>query len=506
MSALFGAVLGRVLDEARTLIDEPPDEVVVTCPAAWGSERRAVLLASAPPGTRLVSEPVAAAHYFVDIAGQRIPEGRTAVVYDFGAGTFDASVVRRVGDGFETVASCGLPDSGGLDIDAAIVAHLAAATPDPELWHRLNAPSALRDRRARQQLWDNVRAGKEMLSRASSTWIHLPLLETEVPLGRETLDRLAAPVLDRTVATTREALARAGVGIAGGGVADVAAIFLAGGSSRMPIVVTTLHRAFGIAPVTVDQPELAVAEGSLRTAADGSHDPGDWPGPPAQLLPVEAAYAAGDRPGRNRRLRGAAAAGVLLAVVAAAALANAGQDHKDTTGARLTTSSRSAKPSVSPSPSYPPGVDPCLLGTWRTTTYQNYGLIDNVKVQYTGGGGSVFTYLPDGTSTSDYGAAQPMVATYKGNRWEDVARGTVTMHYTARDGVIQSTVVSSTLFDTLTRNGKYNNSGPATFNLETQQYTCIGDSLRWTSTQGNFAGEAVRVAPPTPITAATTTP
>ncbi|SNT49002.1 Hsp70 protein [Asanoa hainanensis] len=73
------------------------------------------------PAVDLVPEPVAAAQHF---AGQRLAPGRCAAVYDLGAGTFDASVVRRGDTGFETLASDGRTDCGGLDIDAALVARL----------------------------------------------------------------------------------------------------------------------------------------------------------------------------------------------------------------------------------------------------------------------------------------------------------------------------------------------------------------------------------------------
>ncbi|GFJ87395.1 Hsp70 family protein [Phytohabitans rumicis] len=291
VSRLYGAVLDRVLAEADHVtgrVGDQPVEVVLTCPAGWGPRRRATLL-EALPGARLVDEPVAAAHHLVDLAGADLAEGRTAVVYDLGAGTFDAAVLRRTGDEFTVVAARGVSDCGGLDIDAAIVAHLSTAVPHADAWHRLNQPATTTERRARQQLWDNVRAGKEMLSRTTATLIHLPLLDIEVPLGREELDALAAPILDRTVATVREVLQAAKVDTA-----DLAAILLSGGSSRMPAVVTVLHRAFGITPVTVDQPELAVAEGSLRaraaTAPPPAMKPGEhWPAQVPVTVPAGAA-------------------------------------------------------------------------------------------------------------------------------------------------------------------------------------------------------------------------
>jgi hypothetical protein len=131
--------------------------------------------------------------------------------------------------------------------------------------------------------------------------------------------------------------------------------------------------------------------------------------------------------------------------------------------------------------------------------------VELAPVQYAGGAGIIDTYQADGTVTSDYNAAEPMVATYRGNRWESVTRGTTTSHYTAKDGIYQFTVVSSSLSNRLTHNGSLNNSGPADFNLEPMQYTCDGDTMRYTSTQGNYSGESVRVRPPSPPPATSAT-
>ncbi|SNT48992.1 Hsp70 protein [Asanoa hainanensis] len=151
------------------------------------------------------------------------------------------------------------------------------------------------DRRASRQLWDNVRATKEMLSRSTSTLVTVPLLDVDATLGREELDELTAPILARTVEATRAAVATAGIVLA-----EVQAIYLAGRSTRMPAVTTTLHRAFGVAPTLVEQPELVVAEGSL------------WEAPPADPAPAP-------KPTRRPRRRTVLVAGLAVALLAAAA-------------------------------------------------------------------------------------------------------------------------------------------------------------------------------------------
>jgi len=121
--------------------------------------------------------------------------------------------VRADADGFEVSSSDGLSDTGGLDVDAAVVAYLDStyAGRDPGAWQRLLHPVTAEDRRHSQQLWDDVRAAKEMLSRTATAWIHLPTLGVDAPLGREQLEELARPVLDRALVATRAALRAAGV-------------------------------------------------------------------------------------------------------------------------------------------------------------------------------------------------------------------------------------------------------------------------------------------------------
>ena len=264
VAQLIAAVLGRVRAEVVRMMGGQPGSVVLTYPAAWGARRRAVLLDAARraglEGPELLAEPVAAASYFVNATEVDVAVGSCVVVYDFGAGTFDASVLRRTAGGWEILASEGLPDAGGLDVDAAIVAYIAATytSSRPDEVRRLEAPESASDRRANRLLWDDVRTAKEVLSRTSSTYVHLPLIEDDVPLGREQLERLARPVLDRTVSLTRTLIS----GVVRDG--TLAGVFLVGGSSRMPLVATLLHRAVRVSPTAIEQPEVVVAEGSAR--------------------------------------------------------------------------------------------------------------------------------------------------------------------------------------------------------------------------------------------------
>ncbi|WP_275980075.1 Hsp70 family protein [Couchioplanes caeruleus] len=281
---LVAAVLVRVAEEWHRAVGPVRPEVTLTCPATWGATRRSLLAEAAAraglEGARLVAEPVAAATYFADVLGRDVPIGSVVVVHDFGAGTFDASVVARTAEGFEVLAVDGRDDVGGLDVDAAIVDHLGelCAAQDPDAWRRLTEPETLEDRRAQRQLWDDARIAKERLSRTQSADVMVPLLDAEMHVTRDELEELARPVLEQTVRVTRDLLRWADLPDG-----RLAGVFLVGGASRIPLVATLLHRELGEAPVAIEQPELVVAEGSiLADAALLATEPAA-PGPTAEL-------------------------------------------------------------------------------------------------------------------------------------------------------------------------------------------------------------------------------
>jgi WD40 repeat protein len=291
---LVAAVLARVGGEARRVAGGPPAAVVLTHPAVWGGTRLAVLAdaaARAGLGTvDLVAEPVAAAAYFATVLGRRFPEGRSLVVYDLGAGTFDVSVVRAARAGFEVVAAAGLDDVGGLDLDAAVVGHTRALTVgEAGWWARLDRPETPADRVARHALWRGACAVKEQLSRHATAEMHVPLFDTAVHLTREEFERAATPHLERTATLTWSVLREAGVTRE-----EIVGVFLVGGSSRIPLAATLLHRTLGIAPTALDHPELVVAEGSLNARPAAQVAPAPAAVVPAEAAPAEAAPAAAE--------------------------------------------------------------------------------------------------------------------------------------------------------------------------------------------------------------------
>jgi Ethanolamine utilization protein EutJ (predicted chaperonin)/outer membrane protein assembly factor BamB len=263
LAALLTAV-GRAAVEAVGFLPS----AVLTYPAAWGARRRETLASAASragwPPPHLVPEPVAAARYFADVLRRPVPVGSSLAVFDFGGGTLDIAVVRNDNGRFVVLGSGGIPDLGGLDVDAAIVEHLGGVlgVTVPDTWHALSTPDTTTQRRDRRLFWEEVRDAKEMLSRTAVAPVTVPGREQAIHLTREELERLADPLLRRAVYETGAVIQRCGLRPD-----QLAGLFLVGGSSRLPLAARLLHAQLGIAPTVLEQPELPVAEGALAEVA-----------------------------------------------------------------------------------------------------------------------------------------------------------------------------------------------------------------------------------------------
>jgi hypothetical protein len=300
VTTAFAAILSRVARAAIESVGHLPN-AVLTCPAAWSEQRRGALHdAAAQAGYRpvkILTEPVAAAHYYTSRLSHPLAPGQALAVFDFGGGTLDIAVLERRLDGsFGVLADGGLHDLGGLDFDAALVAHIGATVrqKEPEIWKRLESPSGASEMRNRRELWEEVRAAKEMLSRSSVAPVTVPDMAQSLHLTRGELDQISRPLLSRAVGETQRVL-----GLTGRRPDQLAGLFLVGGSSRMPMVSKMLHEGLGIAPTVLEQPELPVSEGAAlaMTGPAPVTPPAAVPSPPPHpTAPVT--QAAGSLPPR----------------------------------------------------------------------------------------------------------------------------------------------------------------------------------------------------------------
>ncbi|GIJ49144.1 hypothetical protein Val02_60300 [Virgisporangium aliadipatigenens] len=286
---VIAAVLRLVADEAARTAGVPLTAITLTCPAAWGPRRRRILVTGAAragfPDVRVIEEPVAAATYFAQVLGHRMAVGSAVVVYDFGGGTFDVSVLERTVYGFRTLAVDGRDDIGGLDLDEALIDFLVAehSHHDPPAWRRLQEPATSHERRQRRLFRDDVRGAKERLSRHPTAELYVPGFDRNVHVTREEFEAVVRPLLDETVRLTGALVRRTGV-------SRVAGVFLVGGSSRLPLVSTLVHRTLGNPPTVIEQPELVVAEGSVLVRGVGAAAalPGAEQYPPGLPGPLDA--------------------------------------------------------------------------------------------------------------------------------------------------------------------------------------------------------------------------
>ncbi|MFI5908540.1 Hsp70 family protein [Dactylosporangium sp. NPDC051541] len=282
---LIGATLGRVWQEATRTLSTPPTGVVITCPVEWGPARQSVLVDAAReaglPAITLLPEPTAAATYFATVLGRELAPGGCVVVYDLGAGTFDVSVVRRGEHAFEPLAYRGLDDFGGLDLDEIVLSIVGDVMrrSAPDDWQRLRNPGTVAETRGFRTLWQDATEVKEALSAQASAALLVPLADQDVIVTREQFEERARPRLADTIRITTQCMRESRVAPE-----HLAAVFLVGGASRMPLVATMLHTATGIAPTVLDQPELVVAEGALRSVA--LLPPVSAPLPAAPISPV----------------------------------------------------------------------------------------------------------------------------------------------------------------------------------------------------------------------------
>ena len=401
---LVSVLLKHVYDEALQHQGTPPDEVRLTHPATWGRPRMAELrraAALAGMGTVvLVPEPVAAAALYASEAD--VDGDRYVAVYDLGGGTFDTAVLQRTGVGFDIVGRPGGDPRLGGELFDELLAGSVAAKLDEEAQRRLVTDDDPGWRRAAAGLRSEARNAKEVLSERqdAEVLVALPTGVRSIRVERAELEALVGVHIDETIDLLRRNIADAGVAHH-----ELAAIYLVGGASRMPLVRDRIETAFpGVRVSRRGDPKLVVALGATLpgaasalgstapvaivdaatvvgtsvagadvpvpegTAADVSAPPanagGAEPKPGTILDPAATAAATGAVPlvragdgkspplvggpsllGQNRRLVAAAAVVLLILALAGVAMAGRGDDDGDTA---LTANETGTPPGVAP--------------------------------------------------------------------------------------------------------------------------------------------------------------
>ena len=258
------AILRALKERAEAFFGEPVEKAVITVPAYFNdSQRQATRDAGRIAGlevVRIVNEPTAASLAY---GLHRLQEG-TIAVYDLGGGTFDISIL-RVKDGiFEVLATNGDTHLGGDDFDRVIMLWLLE-----DLQARHHADLACqnidlaRDLEAMQELRLAAEAAKIRLSTEERTNLSLPFetFSYHRRIERTDLDRLLAPLVDKTLGPCRQALTDAGLDRT-----QIDAVVLVGGSTRVPLVRRRVQELFGKTPHSQLNPDEVVALGAAVQA------------------------------------------------------------------------------------------------------------------------------------------------------------------------------------------------------------------------------------------------
>ena len=246
-------ILRKLAEDAGEILGTEVKDVVITCPAYFGTaERTATKNAGEIAGLNvieIISEPTAAALYY----GCAKAEGdKTILVYDLGGGTFDVTIM-RIGDGkIEVICSDGNHQLGGKDWDTEVMNYLATQFCsetgfDGDFDEYAQQDLRLKAERAKQQLTSREEV-PVMLDAAG--------LRARVSLTRDTFDEITQALLNESIEKTDSAIA-----IAESKGYKVDEILLCGGSTRMPQVKKIITEKYGIEPKILD-PDEAVAKGA----------------------------------------------------------------------------------------------------------------------------------------------------------------------------------------------------------------------------------------------------
>ena len=257
---LSAMILQKMKKTAEDYLGQDVSEAVITVPAYFNdAQRQATKEAGEIAGLkvrRIINEPTAAAlAYGMDKKGT----DQKIVVFDFGGGTHDVSIL-ELGDGvFEVLSTDGDTHLGGDDVDERIIDWLAKEFIADEDMDLRKDPMAL------QRLKEAAEKAKIELSSSTQTEINLPYVTATASgpkhlvrtLTRAKFEQLIDDLIKRTIEPCQTALKAAGLSKS-----DIDEVILVGGSTRIPAVVEAVEKFFGKAPSKGVNPDEVVSLGA----------------------------------------------------------------------------------------------------------------------------------------------------------------------------------------------------------------------------------------------------
>ncbi len=256
-------ILGKLKADAEAKLGEKVEEAVITVPAYFDdSQRQATKNAGEIAGLkvrRILNEPTAAALAY----GMNKQKNEKIVVYDFGGGTFDISVLEVGDDTVEVKATGGDTHLGGDDLDKRIIEHLI------EEYKKQEAIDLSKDALALQRLKEAAERAKHELSSAMETEVNLPFISSGadgpkhflMKLSRAKLEELVKDLIDHSVQLTKETVTSAGFKLV-----EMNEVILVGGQTRMPAIQKAVQDLFGKEPHKGINPDEVVAMGAAVQA------------------------------------------------------------------------------------------------------------------------------------------------------------------------------------------------------------------------------------------------
>ena len=252
-------ILKKLKDDAEAFLGDEIKDAIITVPAYFNdAQRQATKDAGKIAGLnvlRIINEPTAAALAY----GIQKEEPQKILIFDFGGGTFDISILELSNGIFEVVTTCGDNRLGGDDIDQMIINHLA------EEFKKEFGIDLRQDKTSAQRLKEAAEKAKIELSTMTNTRISLPFITAdatgpkhlEADLSRNKFEDLIMPLVDRTIELMNKAIADSGIDIK-----NIDKILLVGGSTRIPIIQSRIKEITGKDPHKGINPDECVAMGA----------------------------------------------------------------------------------------------------------------------------------------------------------------------------------------------------------------------------------------------------